>query len=117
MKDTLAPALEIVKLHETNFANSFAEKSPYRGPPTVELEAAWEELWNQPEILIPPSSMSRLNITGDDLQRQYVRAAPEEGDGYIGGLEVFHQIHCLVCPSTRPANPFPANKSPATAPP
>lgn len=57
MKDTLAPALEIVKLHETNFANSFAEKSPYRGPPTVELEAAWEELWNRES---PPPNLQIL---------------------------------------------------------
>ncbi|KAL8897702.1 MAG: hypothetical protein Q9207_007077, partial [Kuettlingeria erythrocarpa] len=46
LEDNSAPALEIVKLHETNFANSFAEKSPYRGPPTAELETAWEELWD-----------------------------------------------------------------------
>lgn len=49
----------------------------------------------EPEILIPPSGMARLNRTGE-LRNQYVLASPEEGNGYIGGLEVFHQLHCLV---------------------
>jgi hypothetical protein len=26
---------------------------------------------------------------------EWVRAKPEEGGGYLAGLEVFHQLHCL----------------------
>ena len=48
-----APALEVVKYHETDFANAFDERSPYRGPPTVELEQAWEDLWNRTSTLLP----------------------------------------------------------------
>lgn len=27
---------------------------------------------------------------------QYITVPEDEGKGYIGGLEVFHQLHCLV---------------------
>ena len=39
--------------------------------------------------------MAKLNRSGELLGR-YMEAPVEEGDGFIGGLEVFHQLHCLV---------------------
>lgn len=39
--------------------------------------------------------MAKLNRSGGSL-RDYVAVPKEEGDGYFGGLEVFHQLHCLV---------------------
>jgi hypothetical protein len=39
--------------------------------------------------------MEKLNVSGETLD-QYLKAPVDEGNGYVGGLEVFHQIHCLV---------------------
>ena len=39
--------------------------------------------------------MAKLNRSGEPLSR-YMTAPEEEGHGYVGGLEVFHQLHCLV---------------------
>jgi hypothetical protein len=38
--------LDAVKYSITTFNNSFAQPSKYRGPPTKELEAEWDKLWN-----------------------------------------------------------------------
>jgi hypothetical protein len=40
-----APANEAVEYVEMDFVNPFAHDTIYRGPPTPELEKAWEELW------------------------------------------------------------------------
>jgi Mycotoxin biosynthesis protein UstYa len=39
--------------------------------------------------------MAKLNRSGEILG-EYMVAPPDEGIGYVGGLEVFHQLHCLV---------------------
>lgn len=40
-----APLHEAVEYEEYDFENPFAHKSPYRGPPTNEIDAAWTDLW------------------------------------------------------------------------
>jgi hypothetical protein len=40
-----APLNEIVEYQEVDFVNPFAHQTPYRGPPTPELEDAWAHLW------------------------------------------------------------------------
>jgi hypothetical protein len=42
----LAPLLEAVEYNTYNFENQFEQPSIYRGPPTPEIEKAWEELWS-----------------------------------------------------------------------
>lgn len=42
-----APANEAVSYYEVDFANAFDQKSQYRGPPTLELEMAWKNLWDR----------------------------------------------------------------------
>ena len=36
------------------------------------------------------------NLGRSDNLDNYMKVPREEGDGYLGGLEVFHQLHCLV---------------------
>ncbi|KAJ5113803.1 hypothetical protein N7456_002337 [Penicillium angulare] len=88
------PANEAISYYETDFANAFNQKSQYRGPPTLELEKAWNDLWDQPEVGIPAESVIDMKKTTDPLS-QYISVPEDEGTGYIGGLEVFHQLHCL----------------------
>jgi hypothetical protein len=40
-----APANEAIEYEVIEPQNPFAHKSKYRGPPTPELETAWDELW------------------------------------------------------------------------
>lgn len=44
--DGTAPMNEAVEYVEFDFDTAFDSETKYRGPPTPELEAAWEELWN-----------------------------------------------------------------------
>lgn len=48
-----APAIEdgVVEYYDTDFENEFAHKTKYRGPPTPELEAAWDQIWNRKLVL------------------------------------------------------------------
>jgi hypothetical protein len=39
--------------------------------------------------------MAILNRSGE-LSGEYMIAPPDQGHGYVGMLEVFHQLHCLV---------------------
>lgn len=39
--------------------------------------------------------MKSLNRS-ESLLEQYVRVPEDEGSGFVAGLEVFHQLHCLV---------------------
>lgn len=41
-----APLNDAIEYTEFDFENPFAHPSIYRGPPTPELETAWDELWN-----------------------------------------------------------------------
>ncbi len=111
-----APALEAIEFYETDFDNQFAHRSEYRGPPTVERESAWLDLWHRKPayfffihvtyaplstdssptdegIKIESWQMTMLNRTNLDM---YEKVKPEQGDGYVALLEVHHQLHCLV---------------------
>ncbi|KAH8816234.1 hypothetical protein F5884DRAFT_872762 [Xylogone sp. PMI_703] len=94
--DGYSPAFEAVELYDTQFSNAFNKRNEYIGPPTLEREEAWFRLWKQAEILVPEDQMVKLNISGHMLD-DYMKAPEEEeqGIGYVGGLEVFHQLHCL----------------------
>lgn len=41
----IAPLNDVVEYEEVDFVNPFAHQTIYRGPPTPQLEAAWEKLW------------------------------------------------------------------------
>ncbi|KAF2402008.1 hypothetical protein EJ06DRAFT_474966 [Trichodelitschia bisporula] len=82
-----SPALPAVRYIEYDFANSFGQKSPYRGPPTPEREALWDELVFQHAVEIPANRVP-TNHTSSKLRRL-------PSGGYAALLEVFHQLHCL----------------------
>lgn len=39
----IAPALEAVEYQRVNFRDHYSDRDTYRGPPTPDREAAWEE--------------------------------------------------------------------------
>ena len=90
-----APLIEAVEYEEIDFANSFAEKSPFRGPPTAEMDEAWDKLWKFGGVNIPAQQFQTLNRSHE---KTYQRVDEERGGGYAGMIEGFHQLHCLVGP-------------------
>lgn len=40
---TIAPALEAVEYQRENFRDHYSDRETYRGPPTPDREAAWDE--------------------------------------------------------------------------
>ncbi|KUJ15076.1 uncharacterized protein LY89DRAFT_589180 [Mollisia scopiformis] len=88
----IAPALEAVEYITQDFSDAFNSTSIYRGPPTRELEDAWEKLTFKHAIEVPEDKIHGLNRTEADHLR---RVPSDVGTGYVALIEVFHQLHCL----------------------
>ncbi|KAK0652623.1 tat pathway signal sequence [Cercophora newfieldiana] len=88
MKAPAAPATEYVPVY---FRAGFTgDESPYQGWPNDEKDELWQELYHHGVT---------LRISADEhksLVNQTIRVpiAGYEND-YFGGLDVFHQLHCL----------------------
>ncbi|TKX26560.1 hypothetical protein C1H76_1092 [Elsinoe australis] len=89
-----SPANEAVEYLDYDFNNMFSHKSEYRGPPTVELEKRWQELWDYGETNIPKDKLHLL-LTAEKAKKQWKTLPEEKGGGYAVALGVFHQLHCL----------------------
>ncbi|RGP72661.1 multidrug resistance [Fusarium longipes] len=99
-----APMHEAIELVEYDFNHDFDVGSKYRGPPTPELEEAWDKLWRFDPVPFPESKLSHVNRTGgfrngkEKLARlgDVKQNVTEDERGPIAAnFEVFHQIHCL----------------------
>ncbi|KAI0530022.1 hypothetical protein GGR58DRAFT_525482 [Xylaria digitata] len=88
-----SPAIEdgVVEYYDTDFENEFAHKTKFRGPPTPEIEAAWNQIWNLGGVEVPLDGPAQLGKPSENL----VHINSDETRGYSGMLEVFHQLHCL----------------------
>lgn len=65
---------------------SFFERSPYSGPPSPELDKAWESLLGPMNIRASTDELRRLDRSSVEL--------PEGGE--LAWLEIFHELHCVV---------------------
>ena len=63
--------------------------TPYAGPPSPEIDRAWDALLAPMHISVSKTELQRSN--------QDSVALPESG-GYLGWLGVFHELHCIVNP-------------------
>ena len=61
--------------------------TPYAGPPSPEIDHAWDALLAPMHITVSKAELERSN--------QDSVALPESG-GYLGWLGVFHELHCIV---------------------
>lgn len=70
------------------FENQLEVSNPFKGPPRPELEEAWHKLLNPAAaVRVEKEVLDRINRTSVALQ---------DGSGYMVGLDVYHQLHCLV---------------------
>ncbi|KID73865.1 hypothetical protein MAJ_11513, partial [Metarhizium majus ARSEF 297] len=75
---------------DVRFNGSLWYESPYKGPPTAEVEQAWQDLMAYGTIRVTADDITRIghNLTAV----QFPEAA---GGGYLAVAMGTHQIHCL----------------------
>jgi len=92
---TWSPALEIYdddELSVQRFDGALRKPNKFRGPPSQEIDDAWDEITYSNGILVRLSKdqLDRVNASG--FAAEYTE---DMGGGYMAGIEVFHQLHCL----------------------
>ncbi|KAI1282903.1 hypothetical protein F5Y07DRAFT_394868 [Xylaria sp. FL0933] len=90
-----SPANEAIEYEIIEPDNAFAHESPYRGPPTPELETAWDGLWLHGGIRFPEDKLSLINRTVDLGNNRTLKPWHDGKGGYHAQLQVHHQLHCL----------------------
>jgi hypothetical protein len=74
-------------LYEPKSYDDF-EKSPYAGPPSPAIDAAWHRLLEHTTIRVTAEELRRSNQTSVELP---------EGGGNMAWFGVYHELHCIVC--------------------
>ncbi|MCJ1403416.1 hypothetical protein MMC11_006639 [Xylographa trunciseda] len=85
-----SPAREAVLYEERPFTlgDKIQEHSIYSGRPSPELDLAWHNLLNAENIRLSPSTMEHYG-------RSDIGVALPDGSGYVGTLNVYHELHCI----------------------
>ncbi|TEY43142.1 hypothetical protein BOTCAL_0378g00080 [Botryotinia calthae] len=77
--------------HFERLVGSFnRSSSPYKGPPSPAVDAAWADLTDYGAINISEETFGKLNAS-----KNAVRVPAEYGGGRLAFVEVIHQLHCL----------------------
>ncbi|KAI2882010.1 hypothetical protein CBS11852_9738 [Aspergillus niger] len=89
-----SPALEAVKNtgHIEKFDGSFAKPNAFKGPPSPAIDAAWDDITYASGGVINVDEQTLRHINASEYS---VGLADELGGGYMGSVEVLHQLHCL----------------------
>ena len=109
---TYSPAQDVIE-YEVKVFHKGQEDMPsrFQGPPSPELDEAWESLYEgmpdhtastAPSIRFNSSSGGISSISKDQARRlvNYTTEIPNHDGEYIVQLDVFHQLHCLVRTTT-----------------
>lgn len=106
----ITPLLDSVRYEVRYFSGSASTvHNGYDGPPTSELEEAWQRLEDSkytsfvtreltdirhlvPAVLIPTEHVASMNRS---IEQGFVRSEETGKEGYIATVEVFHHLHCL----------------------
>lgn len=111
-----APAYEAVEYKTVRFNGTLDFPSPYSGPPSPAVDAAWDRIttnnscecsycpfgslavFNNALTLVRPIRVAdrvldKIYKSGRASNVQYHE---EDGGESMGTIEVFHQLHCLV---------------------
>ena len=87
--DVYSPAAGATQWKPVVFHNGFhGDVTPWQGPPSDDVDHRWEEIY---------TGVGVIKITADEAAQlpNQTLPIPEEDDGYIVGIEVYHQLHCL----------------------
>lgn len=107
-----APAHPAIRYHPVEFNGTFDFPSIYRGTPTPEIDDAWDRIsvdgmsprvkfaasGRRSDALVRPTRIDKsvLSKIGKKETSSLVKFREEDGGGFMGGTEVFHQLHCLA---------------------
>ncbi|KAI1384936.1 uncharacterized protein F4822DRAFT_416741 [Hypoxylon trugodes] len=83
-----SPANEVLKWNTGPWPEGDGLTEPYVGYPRPELEKAWEGLLKNMNIRISKEDVRRFG-------REETAIPLPDGSGYIGTLNVYHEIHCI----------------------
>ncbi|PGH14927.1 hypothetical protein AJ79_02790 [Helicocarpus griseus UAMH5409] len=85
-----SPAANILEWQEIQFSleSRITEEGTFSGKPSTELDKAWHDLLKAENIMIEPKYINHY-------ARADISVRMPEGDGYIGTLNVYHELHCL----------------------
>jgi hypothetical protein len=90
-----SPALEIFnddEMTEQRFVGRLREITGWRRPPSPTIDALWDDITYPEGGLVRLSKEELERINAPEYAAQYTEDM--EG-GYIAGIEVLHQLHCL----------------------
>lgn len=93
-----SPALQIYKddnkLTAQRFNGALRTTNSFRGPPSQEIDNAWDAITLAPGVLVRLSreEVEKANVSEVEYAAKFT---VEMGGGYMAGLEVFHELHCL----------------------
>ena len=90
-----SPALEIyddTELSIQRFNGALRDPNKFRGPPSQVIDDAWEEITYPKGGLVRLSKDQLDRINASEFAAEYTE---EMGGGYLAGIEVFHQLHCV----------------------
>lgn len=68
--------------------DAIPNQGPFSGDPSEEIDAAWVELMQGINLKIYPEEMEKLGQNSLEFK---------DKSGYVGGLSVYHELHCIVC--------------------
>ncbi|KAJ8130252.1 hypothetical protein O1611_g3378 [Lasiodiplodia mahajangana] len=83
-----SPANEALEWKLSHWPHGDGLSEPYVGYPRPELEEAWEGLLGNMNIRISKQDVQHFG-------REKAAVALPDGSGYIGTLNVYHEIHCI----------------------
>ncbi|KAG5912571.1 hypothetical protein E4U53_005272, partial [Claviceps sorghi] len=86
----VSPAVSAIEWEQHKFTleDRIQEKGSFSGRPSADLDKAWHDLLNYENIVIEPHIMEHYG-------RRDIGVAVPEGGGYLGTLNVYHELHCL----------------------
>ncbi|EEH37758.2 hypothetical protein PAAG_00679 [Paracoccidioides lutzii Pb01] len=85
-----SPAVKALEWKDTMFSleDRITEKGSFSGMPSAELDKAWHDLLNDENIMVESKYIKHYD-------REDITVRIPDGDGYIGTLNVYHELHCL----------------------
>jgi len=83
-----SPAQEAIEYKLIKFSFGFGDDiTPYQGPPSPEVDAAWAALYPYPEAAVPKSEAAKMANKTSPI--------PGDESNYMVIPEVLHTLHCL----------------------
>ncbi|GFN21420.1 hypothetical protein AtubIFM55763_010580 [Aspergillus tubingensis] len=87
-----SPALEAVEYHDETIKGEFMQPSPFRGTPTPELDARWEEIADGNAFNV---ASDKIHLLNKSISRPWHHTDPIYGGGIAAQSWGSHQLHCL----------------------